>query len=94
MPSRMSLDQTIDDGPTHGLSQAWNDLSIALVDELHAIVSDSLQGVADAAKHELEQIRESAPPASVNGESTGSGWSPWLGGATIGIGVTLLTRWR
>ena len=94
MPGRISFRQTLDDGTAQGLSKAWNDLSLALVDELHAMVSDSLQSVADSAKHGLERIQESTPPASANGKATGRGWSPWLVGAAVGIGVTLITRWR
>lgn len=76
------------------MSQAWNELSLALIEELHAIAAESIQGVSDAAKHGLERIHDSTPPKSLNGEVTGRGWSPWLVGAAVGIGVTLITRWR
>ena len=97
IPGRNSLHQSLDDDTAQGLSQAWNDLSLALIDELHAIAAESIRGVADAAKHGLERSQESTPPESVNGingEATGRGWSPWLVGAAVGIGVTLITRWR
>lgn len=90
--SRLSTAQATDDGAAMGLSQAWNDLALALVDEVHAIASANLRGIADAAKQGLESV----PPESVDGEPVARGrcWSPWLVGAVIGIGVILLPRWR
>ena len=100
VPDRIPAHPTLDDGTARGLSQAWDDLTLALVDELHAIASAGIQQVADAAKHGLEQAQASASSPSMNGELTsrrhghGNSWSPWLIGASVGVGITLLSRWR
>lgn len=84
-----------DDVSTSAVERAWHDLAVALVDDLHATASAGLRGIADAAKHGLDQVHEPVAPAGMNGEATTTlrTWSPWLVGAAVGIGLILLPRW-
>ena len=89
---RRSAEQTADDDAVTGLSRAWSDFALAVVEEAHSLASTNLRVIADAAKQKLEF----APPERVNGDATAHGrsWSPWLVGAVIGMGIALLPRWK